>query len=55
MKKILILFLLQSVAVYYGFCQNANASNKKEPVNSHPEWIMQGNIYEVNIHQFTAV
>jgi alpha-amylase len=53
MKKIFLLFLLPSVVSYYGFCQTKNTHAKSEPVSSHPEWIMQGDIYEVNVRQYT--
>lgn len=47
MKKVLAVLLLQCI-VFTSFCQT-----KKEISNGHPAWIMQGNIYEVNIRQFT--
>ncbi|UEG49213.1 1,4-alpha-glucan branching protein [Ferruginibacter lapsinanis] len=47
MKKILSILLFQLIAVV-GFCQ-INVSG----TNSHPSWIMQGNIYEVNVRQYT--
>lgn len=43
MKKTFCLILLLFVAVVYGICQTA----------PHPAWIMQGNIYEVNVRQYT--
>lgn len=44
MKKIFVLLLLQAFVFYFGYSQNAG---------SHPSWIMQGNIYEVNVRQYT--
>src|SRR5689334_20757361 len=49
MKKIVILFV---AALALG------CKEKKEPVeilqvNGHPAWIMQGNVYEVNVRQYT--
>src|SRR5882762_9565138 len=44
---ILILFFLLS-------CQKAKTPTEAiEFVNGHPAWIMQGNIYEVNVRQYT--
>ena len=54
MKKIFLLFLFISVISYYGFCQTKNTHAKSESVSSHPEWIMQGDIYEVNVRQYTT-
>ncbi|MBP9883205.1 MAG: alpha-glucosidase C-terminal domain-containing protein [Chitinophagales bacterium] len=53
MKKIFLLLLFPSVVSYYGFCQTKNTHAKSESVSSHPEWIMQGDIYEVNVRQYT--
>ena len=54
MKKIFLLFLFISVISYSGFCQTKNTHAKSESVSSHPEWIMQGDIYEVNVRQYTT-
>ena len=50
MKKVISLVLLQSFIFSFSFCQTT-----KTPVNidGHPAWIMQGNIYEVNVRQYT--
>jgi len=53
MKKISYLFFLQFVVISIGFCQTDKASQAKSEINGHPAWIMQGNIYEVNIRQYT--
>lgn len=47
-RILFLLFILIAVA-----CQNKET--KPEPVQSgaHPAWIMQGNVYEVNVRQFT--
>lgn len=54
MKKIFSILLLQCVVFSYSFCQTATTTPaKSEIINGHPAWIMQGNIYEVNIRQYT--
>lgn len=53
MKKIFSALLLQSVS-FFCFCQNKTSPNlTNEIVNGHPAWIMQSNIYEVNVRQYT--
>src|SRR4249919_2647574 len=55
MKKIFSILLLQFVVFSYCFCQTKTTTNAKgEIVNGHPAWIMQGNIYEVNVRQYTS-
>jgi hypothetical protein len=51
MRYILLLhFSLYSVA----FAQNATSPAAKSAiVDGHPGWIMQGNVYEVNVRQYT--
>lgn len=44
MKKILSVIILLTIAGANSFCQTSQ---------SHPAWIMQGNIYEVNVRQYT--
>ena len=42
--------MLQFVVFSYSFCQTKTTTNaKSEIINGHPAWIMQGNIYEVNV------
>jgi alpha-amylase len=54
MKKIFIFFLFLSLIIV-----SCKIKDKKTEVvvnkttNTHPEWIMQGNIYEVNVRQYT--
>ena len=46
---ILFVFIISS-------CKNKNASivtNDTATIDGHPSWIMQGNIYEVNVRQYT--
>ncbi|HEY4197689.1 MAG TPA: alpha-amylase family glycosyl hydrolase [Mucilaginibacter sp.] len=47
MKKLFALILLFAGACSTAFCQ-AN-----ETIDGHPAWIMQGNVYEVNVRQYT--
>lgn len=47
MKKVFAVLLLQFIA-QASFCQTKN-----QVTNGHPAWILQGNIYEVNVRQFT--
>lgn len=49
MKKIFVLLLLQ-VVVFAGFCQTKQTT---KIIKSQPAWIQQGNIYEVNVRQYT--
>ena len=54
MKKIFIILLIQFVVFSYSFCQpKTTTPAKSEIINGHPAWIMQGNIYEVNVRQYT--
>ncbi len=54
MRRIL---LLSCLALCLFSCNNnANKNNEPAPaklVDGHPDWIMQGNIYEVNVRQYT--
>jgi alpha-amylase len=53
MKKITGILLLQFVIVFC-YCQSSPSSIVKTDINKiHPAWIMQGNIYEVNVRQYT--
>ncbi len=54
MKKIILLALLQLLIYSYSFCQTKKTtSSKNNNIDGHPAWIMQGNIYEVNVRQYT--
>jgi alpha-amylase len=49
-------FFLLVVSVFVFSCKNKDTKisiTKDEKLIAHPEWIMQGNIYEVNIRQYT--
>jgi alpha-amylase len=36
------------------FCQTKTTTNaKSEIINDHQAWILQGNIYEMNVRQYT--
>jgi alpha-amylase len=47
MKKLFALMLLLIGAYSSAFCQT------NQTIDGHPAWIMQGNIYEVNVRQYT--
>ena len=49
MKKLACLFLLQAVLMAAAVSQTSRSSVK----NAHPAWSLQGNIYEVNVRQYT--
>jgi alpha-amylase len=54
MKKIYSILVLQFLVFSYSFCQTKTTDNtKSDIINGHPAWIMQGNIYEVNVRQYT--
>jgi alpha-amylase len=47
-------FLLTLLGFSKNYAQDVHASSaSKEIVDGHPAWIMQGNIYEVNVRQYT--
>ena len=50
MKRTFPLLLLQFLVCAYGFSQPTSANKN---TTGHPAWIMQGNIYEVNVRQYT--
>ena len=51
MKKIIPLSLLAAFFFLAAFSQQKLVSPAK--IDGHPAWIMQGNIYEVNVRQYT--
>src|ERR1700722_18118674 len=54
MKKNIGLLVLQ-FAFLYSFSQNAQlVISKSDSTDGHPTWVMQGNIYEVNVRQYTV-
>nr|WP_315145059.1 alpha-amylase family glycosyl hydrolase [uncultured Flavobacterium sp.] len=54
MKKIHLLFLIFVFSFSIVCCRTTKLSNAdKDQINGHPAWIMQGNIYEVNVRQYT--
>src|SRR5450631_2733565 len=54
MKKITVFISLCLFLVLTGFSQNKMlVVQKSASVEGHPDWIMQGNIYEVNVRQYT--
>ena len=54
MKKQTFYLILACFVLSSGFSQTAKPSAPKvSSIDGHPAWIMQGNIYEVNIRQYT--
>jgi alpha-amylase len=51
--KALIIILLQLLAVTFTYSQSTQPTAKLKAITDHPDWILQGNIYEVNIRQYT--
>lgn len=61
MRRFILFFLVAFMAIF--FISSCNTPESKKDVNAytldstrvdgHPAWIMQGNIYEVNIRQYT--
>ncbi len=49
MKKIISLVLVHTFLIVVSFGQ----TKKTTVTNTHPAWIMQGNVYEVNVRQYT--
>jgi alpha-amylase len=49
MKKIISLVWIQAILITVAFCQ----TKKTAVTGTHPVWIMQGNVYEVNVRQYT--
>ena len=54
MNKIAGFLLPYLLIVSIGLSQKSKSSNPQAKPGDHPAWIMQGNIYEVNIRQYTA-
>ena len=53
MKEIFGILLLH-LFVFSGLCQTKTSTKVTGEIsNGHPAWIMQGNIYEVNVRQYT--
>jgi glycosidase len=52
MKKICTLLIIQLLVVSATFSQKAKITSVAA-IDGHPAWIMQGNIYEVNVRQYT--
>ncbi len=53
MKKSISLFAYFLLSISILFCQAPGKSSNAGMVDGHPAWIMQGNIYEVNVRQYT--
>jgi len=54
MKKHLSLFLFVALIIFLTCCQKKQQmEDNNAQIDGHPAWIMQGNIYEVNIRQYT--
>ena len=60
MKYISRIFLVYAISLTIISCKNASKLQQNDVVTSdttktdgHPSWIMQGNIYEVNVRQYT--
>jgi len=54
MGKVIGFLFLQLIVWQNSFCQNAKTTAATTGiVDGHPAWIMQGNIYEVNVRQYT--
>lgn len=53
MQKTATLLLVHLIFLQSVFCQTKTSSAKNVTVNGHPAWITQGNIYEVNVRQYT--
>lgn len=54
MKKTLYLLILHLLILLNGFSQTTpSGSQRSKSIDGHPAWIMQGNIYEVNVRQYT--
>ena len=54
MKKIFFLFLAPVILFSCKSKKTESTTNSQKKSIAHPEWIMQGNIYEVNIRQYTT-
>lgn len=55
MKKIHVVFLFCVLTLFLICCRsNKMANSDNDQIDGHPAWIMQGNIYEVNVRQYTT-
>jgi alpha-amylase len=50
MRKILCCLWLVTIFASYSHSQSGTSSKR---INGHPAWILQGNVYEVNVRQYT--
>jgi alpha-amylase len=46
-------FVLGMLLFSFVACQTKNDIKESEIIDGHPAWMMQGNVYEVNIRQYT--
>jgi alpha-amylase len=54
MKRLFVFLLIQVWICSVAFCQAGKpAAQNNQTIDGHPAWIMQGNIYEVNVRQYT--
>jgi alpha-amylase len=54
MKKFIGFLLLQFFMFSFAFSQSSKPATQKDGlIDGHPAWILQGNIYEVNVRQYT--
>jgi alpha-amylase len=50
MRKLACSFLLATLSITISWSQSSLSAGR---INGHPAWILQGNIYEVNVRQYT--
>ncbi len=54
MKNAFLIFIASSCLLFAGCSQvHQDASAQSKLIDGHPAWIIQGNIYEVNLRQYT--
>jgi glycosidase len=53
--KVFLTILLQLLIISISFSQSTTQTTNTKPktITDHPAWILQGNIYEVNVRQYT--